>query len=371
MAKRGRTSESSERDGACLRYGLVGSGQMGRGHIGALEAVKGVEIVALADPHAPSRESALEALGRSVPVYPDHEKLLAQEQLDAVVVATPNVTHADIVCDALDAGVHVLGEKPLSATEEGCARIVAAAGRAAGIYQNGLELRYSAIWQKVRSMIEQNAIGRVRQLWCKEFRGPWGLKVDQWITQNAKNGGTLVEKDCHHFDLFNWFTDSRPTDVAGFGTCDLVHGADRFEGVTPDVLDNAQVVVRYESGAVATLMLCMYCDAYKDGLEVGVIGTEGWIVANQFGGQTRLRHTPREGGTTVTMDFNLPADVRKISHDGLVYFEHLAFRDNIRAGRQPLTDAQVGWWAAAVGMAAERAVAERRVVDMAEFALPA
>lgn len=104
----------------------------------------------------------------------------------------------------------------------------------------------------VRAMhgIRPVAVGSVRQLWCKEFRGPFGIKVDDWIVQRRWSGGTLVEKNCHHFDLFNWFAGSTPRRVAAFGSIDLVYGADRFS-VTPDVIDNAQVLVQYESGATA------------------------------------------------------------------------------------------------------------------------
>ena len=69
--------------------------------------------------------------------------------------------------------------------------------------------------------------------------------------------------------------------------------AERFEGVTPDVLDNAQVLVHFRSGAVATLMLCMYCTGYREGLEIGVIGTEGWMIANSHGSRGVFQEPPK------------------------------------------------------------------------------
>ncbi len=348
-----------------LRYALIGSGGMGRGHIGALEGIEEIEIVAIADPFAESRAKALEALGRQVPTYADYRRMLDAEKPDAVVIATPNYTHADIVCDALEAGCHVLGEKPMASTIEGCNRIVGASRCSGRVYQVGLELRYAALWQRLHSLIREGRIGRVRQLWCKEFRGPWALKVEQWITQREKSGGTLAEKNCHHFDLFNWYVGQRALRVAGFGSVDLVYGRERF-GITPTVLDNAQVVVQYEGGAVAALMVNMYCTAYGEGLELGVIGTEGWIIANS-GASDSLRVSPRGGGETTTIAFGLPPEIVKISHKGAVYFEHLAFLDNMRSGSRPLTDATVGWWSTAIGLAAERAVEETRVVSLSEM----
>lgn len=354
-------------NGTPLRYGLIGAGCMGRGgHLEVLKHVDGVEIAALTDSFPSNLAKAVEAVGHTVPAYADYRDMLAREALDAVVIATPNDTHADIACDALAAGLHVLAEKPMSSTLEGCNRLLHAAEAAETIYQVGLELRYKAIWQRVYALIQEGRIGRVRQLWCKEFRGPWGLKVGQWITQKQRSGGALVEKDCHHFDLFNWFAGDVPRSVAAFGAVDLVYGAERFEGVTPDVLDSAQVLVQFRNGAMAALMLCMYCTGYREGLEIGVIGTEGWMIANT-GRKDRLRIASRGSGDEETVDFTLPPDVRKLSHSGAVYLEHLAFAENIRANNRPATDACVAWWSTVPALAAERAIEEQRVVSLDEF----
>lgn len=363
------TDRASGANGDPLRYGLIGSGQMGQGHIGAVQHVAGVGIVALADPFEPNRTRAAEAAGGGVRTYANHREMLSRESLDAVIVATPNATHADIVCDALEAGVHVLGEKPMATRLADCGRVVATSRRTGRIYQVGLELRCSAMLRRIHEMVSSGRIGPVRQLWFKEFRGPWALKVGQWITQASESGGTLLEKNCHHWDLFNWFTRQRPERVLGCGTRDLVYGAETFEGVTPDVLDNAQVIVQYADDSIATLLLNMYCAGFAEGHELGLIGREGWIIAT-LGATDRLRLVPRGGGEHLEMTFSLPDAIARVSHHGMVYFEHVAFRDNIRQGTPPLTDGLAGWWSVVVGLAAERAVRERRVVEISEFGPP-
>jgi len=365
MSARTRRRTKPAAKSAPLRYGIIGAGMMGRGHLGVLKHIPGAKIAALSDPFPASRAKALALLGRRIPSYRDYHQMLRKESLDAVVVATPNHTHADIVCGALESGLHVLGEKPMASTSAGCRRILETSARCRGIYQVGLAMRSAPVMRRIHDLIDAGRLGRVRQLWCKEFRGPWVDKVDQWIIRKAKSGGALVDKNCHHFDLFNWFTGRRPAKVAGFGSCDLIYGAERF-GVTPDVLDNAQVAIRYEGGAVAALMLCMYCDSYGDGLELGVIGTEGWLVA-RCGTQDVLRMAPRGGGKETTIRFKQPDKGRESLHGGMVYLEHVAFAENIRQGRRPLTDAAAGWWATTVAIAAEQAVAEERVVSLAEF----
>ena len=353
---------------AGLRYGLIGAGMMGAQHIAAVDAVEGVETVAVADSCPGNLAAARDALPGATP-YERYQDMLEKEDLDAVVVATPNCTHAEIVCHALRSGRHVLGEKPMAAAVADCSEMISTAEAAGKIYQVGLELRYTAVCRKIRALIDDGSIGRVRQLWCKEFRGPWALKVDQWITQQSRSGGTFVEKNCHHFDLFNWFVGRPPLKVAAFATRDLVYGPERFDGVTPDVLDNGQVIVRYEQGAVAALMLCMYCTDYQEGLELGVVGTEGWIVAN-IAHDDALRLYRRESRETVTCNFRVPEEIKATGHGGAVHLEHLAFRDNIREQRAPLTGGNAGWWSVAVGVAAELAAAEQRIVAIEELGQP-
>jgi len=346
-----------------LRYGLIGTGSMGRHHIRCLDCVDGVELVAAADPFPGSLDAA-KKLRAELHLYDDYRKMLQGESLDAVIVATPNDTHAEIVCDVLAADLHVLAEKPVASTLEDCNRVVEAAAHSDRILQIGLELRHAPIHVRMRELIDEGRIGKVRQLWCKEFRGPWEMKVDNWITQQSRSGGTLVEKNCHHFDLFNWYAGVRPVRVSGFGSCDLVYGEKHF-GIEPDVLDNIQVVVQYENGAVATQMDCMYCTGLAE-LEVGVIGTEGWLVAT-MGEKEALRIFRRGEGEVESEEFTIPATIRNTSHDGSVYYEHLSFADSIRNGGAPMPDVDAGWWGTVVGLAAEQAVREQRVVELSEF----
>src|SRR5436190_6190454 len=100
-----------------LRYGIIGCGSMGREHIENLQAMPlsegGASVAAIADPHPASRETAL-ALCRSEPrVFDDHRALLASGLCDAVVVATPNFSHVDIMRDALATDLPILVEKPV------------------------------------------------------------------------------------------------------------------------------------------------------------------------------------------------------------------------------------------------------------------
>lgn len=81
----------------------------------------------------------------------------------------------------------------------------------------GHELRYSPFFQKVKSLVDAGDIGRPRMVWTREFRGPFQPKSQNWIQDKRHSGGILVDKNCHQFDLMNWWAGVRPVRVAAFG----------------------------------------------------------------------------------------------------------------------------------------------------------
>ena len=97
---------------------------MGREHIENINAIDGATVVALADPDDASLAQSAALCSPGVATYDDHRNLLADDRVDAVVVASPNHTHADLLTDVLDAGPHVLVEKPLCTTVEDCQRVI-------------------------------------------------------------------------------------------------------------------------------------------------------------------------------------------------------------------------------------------------------
>src|SRR2546423_1479412 len=116
------------------------------------------------------------------------------------------------------------------------------------------ELRYSKYFGKIKELVDGVEIGEVQLVWCKEFRGPFLKKVGDWIQDERLSGGTLVDKNCHHFDLMNWWVGARPKRVCGFGGNDVVHVVkNQYE-----VIDHASVSFEYENGVRGTLDLCMF-----------------------------------------------------------------------------------------------------------------
>ena len=121
--------ERGRGDRGTIRYGVIDGDGMGREHVRNLALLDGAAVAAVADPFEPSRSAAHRLAGPGAAAFPDHRDLLADPSLDAVVIATPNHTHAATLEDALPADKAILVEKPHCTTVEDCRRMEATARR--------------------------------------------------------------------------------------------------------------------------------------------------------------------------------------------------------------------------------------------------
>ena len=353
-----------------VRYGIIGVGMMGLEHLRNLAEVPGAVVTAVADPHPPSVAAALDEAARAGLVPPatfaDHHDLLASGVCDAVVVASPNMTHVDVLGDVLDAGVHVLVEKPLCTTVADCRAVVERARDHPGVVWVGLEYRYMPPVAALVRRVAAGDVGSVHMVAVREHRFPFLRKVDDWNRFNRNTGGTLVEKCCHFFDLMTLLAAARPTRVLASGGQDVNHLDESYGGERPDILDNALVIVEYDNGVRASLDLCMFAEASHNQEELSVVGDLGKVEAFLPSGV--VRHGLRSGGPwgvteEVVVD---PRVAHEGFHHGSSYLEHLAFLEAVRTGGRPEVGPQDGLLSVALGVAAQRSVAEGRVVDVDE-----
>lgn len=199
---------------------------------------------------------------------------LIDSPLDAIVVSTPNFTHAKLAEQILAAGKHLFLEKPIGITREECNQVLFAAKKSDRIFMVGHELRYSPFFQKLKDLVETGEIGKPHMVWCREFRGPFQPKSGNWIQDDRKSGGTLVDKNCHHFDLMNWWVGSRPKRVCAFGG----NAVNRIIEGPHQAHDHISMSFEYENGVRGTHHLCMFAlDFPREDLEMGIIGDGGLL----------------------------------------------------------------------------------------------
>ena len=355
-----------------VRYGVIGTGMMGVEHIQNILHLDGSEVTAISDPHGPSCDAAITEVtgaGRSAPVaFEHHGALLESGLVDAVVIATPNMTHVDVLGDVLATDVHVMVEKPLCTTVADCQRVVdaAAAGPADRVVWMGLEYRYMPPTTALLSEIAAGSVGRVHMVAIREHRFPFLVKVGDWNRFSRNTGGTLVEKCCHFFDLMRLAAGAEPVRVMASGGQDVNHLDERYDGETPDILDNAYVIVEFANGVRGMLDLCMFAEASRNEQEIAVTGDEGKLEALVT--ESLLRVGRRSDGLHVVDERPITADgVRHVGlHHGASYLEHVDFRAAIVGGRPAAVTLTDGLWSVAMGVAAHRSIDEKRPVTIAE-----
>lgn len=351
-----------------LRIGVIGTGMMGCEHIRNVNGLPGADVVAVSDPNDEPLSWARRELGdRSYTEFRDHRDLLAADLVDALVVASPNHTHVDVLRDVLSTDVPVLVEKPMCTTVDDCREIVERAGRRDAITWVGLEYRYMAPIAALVDVVRSGRIGDTRMVAIREHRFPFLVKVGNWNRFSRNTGGTLVEKCCHFFDLMNLIVGARPTRVYASGGQDVNHLDEVYDGERSDILDNSFVIVDYEGGVRAHLDLCMFAEASRDEQEISVVGDLGKVEA-AIPGDGSVHLGTRADRSVVALPASMDESVAHVGfHFGASYVELSRFRDAVLAGTAPDVDVHAGLMSVAIGVAAHRSIDEGRPIMMSEL----
>jgi myo-inositol 2-dehydrogenase/D-chiro-inositol 1-dehydrogenase len=352
-----------------LRYGVIGVGMMGCEHIRNLQAINGCAVVAFADTHEPSRNNAKHLVAEATS-YVDYREMLADEQLDVVVIATPNQTHSAIFDDVIKSGVHVLVEKPLGINIAECQKMIASETqhqRPGRVVWVGLEYRFMAPTSRLIEEVESGACGAVKMIAIREHRFPFLKKIDNWNRFSKNTGGTLVEKCCHFFDVMSLIAHSQPVSVYASGGQDVNHLDEIYDGLRSDILDNAYVVVNFANGVRGTLDLSMFAEGSQNEQEICVVGDKAKIEAMMPDSVVRIG--TRKGGRdgVVEIQVTQPDGVVPGFHGGASFLEHCAMQDAIRKGQKAGVSLKDGLISVAVGQAAHISIAEKRIVDLSEI----
>ncbi len=182
-----------------VRIGLAGLGAAGLAFLPALRSHPGMRLTALAEPDADTRNAIADLQG--VEAHADIASLLARPDIDAVCIATPTHLHADHVIATLNAGKHVIVEKPMAVTIGDASRMVAAAAAAGLTLLVGHSHSYDPPVQKMRELIAGGSLGRVRMIhnWCFT---DWIYRPRQSAElEGALGGGVTYRQGSHQFDI--------------------------------------------------------------------------------------------------------------------------------------------------------------------------
>ncbi len=356
--------------------GIIGLGDNGTMHLRGFDRLEETRVAAICDRKTKARERALALLDDpDVVSTSSWKKVCRMKEIDAICVSVPTYLHADVTVLALENGKDVFLEKPICPTMEETDTLILKAFRTDRIVQVGLVYRYCNLYRTLGRMVERGDFGDVMMAFGKEYRDNFPV---QWFFETEKSGGALLDKDCHHFDLFSWFIRRKPVKVYAMGGQHVVRGKsvkinchyapDRNLMIKrPDIIDHAFVIVQYDNGALANLGLCMYQKEPLHGLEIGINGSNGAHAV------ARRDVVLNAGGGPLGDIAEVPVDYEKdncgIGHIGADR-QHVEFVECMKTRAMPYANLLLARESMVISLAAERSVREGREVLIEEFDNP-
>lgn len=270
-----------------LRAGVIGLG-VGRAHAKGYIASPDAELVALCDANSERLEQYAAEYNIKA-YYTDYRKMLKEAQLDVVSVGLPNALHAEASIAALEAGAHVICEKPMAINVAEAHAMLAAAHQHNRQLMVCYNYRYRSDSQWMRRLIRSGRLGQVYHVavsWRRETGIPgWGL----FGSKAASGGGALIDLGVHVIDLGLWMLDfPRVQTISGhvrslFGpygrkTWGKSPSADRDD--TFDVDDGGVAFMRLANGATMALQVTWaeHAQPHEDAFRVEVQGTDGTAI---------------------------------------------------------------------------------------------
>jgi predicted dehydrogenase len=349
-----------------VRLAVIGIGNIGTAHVGYIDALPDMELVAACDIDRARADAAAQQYGADA--YYSYQDLLKSAALDGIVVATPHYEHVQMTIDALRQGVHVLVEKPIAVHTKDARKMIAAyeAARA-----NKPDLVFAAMfmqrtygyWQKIREMITGGELGQlVRTTWIVTnwFRTQYYYDSGGWrATWRGEGGGVLLNQCPHNLDLYQWLV-GMPQRVTGFASFGKYHDI--------EVEDEVTAYFEHPDGMVGHFITTTAESPGTNRLEI--VGENGRLVfendqlsfaRNKMSMFKHLRESNQGFAKVEYEDLVVPYEHHGQPGHGIIIAN---FADAIRQGTDLIAPAPEGYNSVALGNAIMLSAWENRTVEL-------
>ncbi len=248
-----------------IRLGLIGCGGNMRGaHIPRIKEDGNVDLVCVAEPSEDQARALMERWGKPVARYDDYRRMFRENDLDAIFISSPHSMHYEHAKTALERGLHVLCEKPLTISSKHTKALIALAEKQARFLMVSYQRNYYAPHVYARELVRKGALGALRGVVsyvtqdCSRVRG-WRL------IPHLAGGGMFMDTGSHLVASALWITGLEPAEVSAF-----------MDDAGKPVDVNAVVNVRFKNGAVGTINTCGNASRHDE--RIAIHGSEGCIV---------------------------------------------------------------------------------------------
>lgn len=291
-----------------LRIGVIGAGAISRSACPSINSHADAKVIAAWDPHA-GRLAELCKLFDIPHQAESAENLFARDDVDAVYIATPNKFHAPLAIQAIQAGKHVISEKPFAMNLGEARQVVAAAEKAGVVLTVGMNQRFVRNNQLLRSLVDQGVLGEVYHAKSYWFRRSGIPRLQTWFgAKELAGGGCLLDIGVHLLDLALYLTDNfEPVGAFGqvhtrFGNRGLGEGgwgiSDRDPSLKFTVDDFATATIQMKNGMSVSLEVSWAVHQESASrMDVELFGSEAGAVA--FGNKLFRTADPKTGGYQV------------------------------------------------------------------------
>jgi len=261
-----------------LGIGIVGPGWAGGEHIKAYMNNEHAEIVALCGRDEGRTRAKMAEVGlEECTVYTDYEEMLKRDDLHVVSICTPNDLHVQQSIAAAQAGKHILIEKPIALNLEDLKKLRDAVREAGVKTVVGFVLRWNPLFETLKPLIEDDAIGRIFYGEADYFHGigPW-YKQFEWNVKKSVGGSSLLSAGCHAVDGLRWFMSDEAVEVTAYST------RSDGEDFRPYEYDPTIVtIIKFKSGAIGKVASSLECiQPYV--FNINLVGDKGTIRNNKL-----------------------------------------------------------------------------------------
>lgn len=332
-------------------------------------------------------------------IYTDYKELLENEEIDTVLICTPDTTHKEISIAAMRKGRHILLEKPIATTLEDSRAIYLESLKHDKVVRLGFVLRYTQLYGKIKELVSSGALGRIITVDAKEMLDSRhaGSFYRRWHRFKANNGGLLNAKCSHDLDLLNWIIGAEPLYVSAFGgrsffnsrqdagqrcsSCKLYNSCtyafnydyykenyDTFHSLQDlcvfnsekDIVDHEIVNIQYENNVVAAFTLSMF--GHDENRTMMITGTKATLYADFVKNLIEVRYISPGNEIIYKLSGN------DTGHGGgdRGIFENLKASVLNYKGTD-INDTRAGLLSTAVALAAEKSMEELKIINIKDF----